>query len=251
MQSFTPPHTPLSQMHTTQPACGGPSLSLTATHVCDAMRERLPSQQRLQRNVWNVCILQPTSTWSVHFPFIPDQARPPFSFSVILSFFTASWWGCRGPTSHHLILHSHSAACAIGWGLYAHCWTGHGKHSNSEIILEPIIQMVHSFSTIQLAFPDFLAMKDDCWFWTAFEMTQNSGQRLKLVETTMDYLLRKHEIMNQTFRAIGIWSDMYSIMRKVSSGAFCRSEGSITLKQLELPPSLGECRSVVHLLLLF
>lgn len=32
---------------------------------------------------------------------------------------------------------------------------------------------------------------------TAFEMTQNSGQTLRLVETTMDYLLRKHKIMNQ------------------------------------------------------
>lgn len=85
---------------------------------------------------------------------------------------------------------------------------------------------------------------------TAFEMTQNSGQRLKLVETTMDYLLRKRKIINQTFRAVGIWSDMYSVMRKVCSGALCHSEVSITLKQLELPPS-GEWRSVVHLLLLF
>lgn len=39
---------------------------------------------------------------------------------------------------------------------------------------------------------------------TAFEMTQNSGQRLKLVETTMDYLLLKRKIINQTFRAVGI-----------------------------------------------
>lgn len=64
---------------------------------------------------------------------------------------------------------------------------------------------------------------------TALEMTQNSGQRLKLVQTTMDYLLRKHKIMNQMFRAIGVWSDMYSVMRKMCFGAFCRSEVSTTL----------------------
>lgn len=57
-------------------------------------------------------------------------------------------------------------------------------------------------------------------------MTQNSGQRL---QTTMDYLLRKHKIINQMFRAIGVWSDMYSVMRIMCFGAFCGSEVSSTL----------------------
>lgn len=100
---------------------------------------------RQQRNVWNVCILQPTSTWSVHFPFIPDQVHPPFSFPVILIFHCIPM-GCRGPTGPTSITlwHSHSADCAIGWG-YARYWTGRGKHSNNEMISEPIIQMVHCF----------------------------------------------------------------------------------------------------------
>lgn len=144
MQSFTPPHTPFSQMHTTQPDCGGPSLSLMSTRVCDTMWEWLPSQQATEecmKRMHFTAHVDLISALSIH----PRSSSPSFSFSVILNFHCILV-GCRGPTGPTSIIWYciPIQQTAIGWG-YAHYWTGHGKHSNSEIILEPIIQMVHSF----------------------------------------------------------------------------------------------------------
>lgn len=141
MQSFTPPHAPFSQMHTTQSACGDPSLSLMLIRVCDTMREWLPSQQATEecmKRMHFTAHVDLISALSIH----PRSSSPSFSFPVIL-IFHCILVGCRGPTSITL-WHSHSADCALGWG-YARYWTGRGKHSNNEIILEPIIQMVHCF----------------------------------------------------------------------------------------------------------
>lgn len=144
MQSFTPPHAPFSQMHTTQSACGDPSLSLMLTRVCDTMWEWLPSQQATEecmKRMHFTAHVDLISALSIH----PRSSSPSFSFPVIL-IFHCILVGCRGPTGPTSITlwHSHSADCAIGWG-YARYWTGRGKHSNNEMILEPIIQMVHCF----------------------------------------------------------------------------------------------------------
>lgn len=144
MHSFTPPHTPFSQMHTTQPACGDPSLCLTSTRVSDTMWEWLPNQQATEecmKRMHFTAHVDLISALSIH----PRSSSPSFSFPVIL-IFHCILMGCRGPTGPTSITlwHSHSADCAIGWG-YARYWTGRGKHSNNEIISEPIIQMVHCF----------------------------------------------------------------------------------------------------------